>query len=188
MTRYTNVGWKRTYFQANSDPKDDQIASNTASTSAQGSPHDAAASSHAPYGSSDDTPAEPIRKRRRKSKSNAEPIAATESTPAAIASDGDMTSLSVRKSERTKVQAAKLKRNAKERARRAKSACFDYAYTSAMTMSISCHCSCRRQSRVDGSAPVETQSRTKCAYDLLCLSRGWALGQGLSIFTARCRS
>ena len=126
MTRYTNVGWKRTYFQASSDPKDDQIASNTASTSVQGSSHDLAASSHAPYGSSDDTPAESNRKRRRKSKSNAEPIAATESTPAAIASDGDMTSSLVTKSERTKVQTAKLKRSAKEKARRAKSACFDY--------------------------------------------------------------
>ena len=149
MTRYTNVGWKRTYFQASSDPKDDQIASNTASTSGQGSPHDAAASSHGPYGSNNDTPAEPNRKRRRKSKSNAEPNAATESTPANIASDGDETSSLVTKSERTKVQTAKQKRNAKEKARRAKSACFDYIYISAIMMPISCHYSCCRQSRVD---------------------------------------
>ena len=125
MTRYTNVGWKRTYFQA-TFPNDIQIPGNTASTSAQGSLHDAAASSHDPYGSSNDTPAEPNSKRRRKSKSSSEPNAAAESIISTVASDGEKTSPSGIRSERTKVPARKLKPKAKEKARRAKSAYFDY--------------------------------------------------------------
>jgi hypothetical protein len=115
MTRYTNVGWKRTFYQASFDPNDDQSASNTASTSMLGPPNDTAAPSH-----TIDTPAESDRKRRRKSKANSE-----DSIPATISSDGDKTSLSITKSERTKVLAAKpeLKANLKK-ARRAKSALF----------------------------------------------------------------
>lgn len=124
MTRYTNVGWKRTHFQA-SFPNDIQISGNTASTSVQGSPHDAATLSHAPHGSSNDTPAEPNRKRRRKSKSNSELNVDAVSFPAAVASDGDdKTRSSGTRSERTKLPAAKLKLRAKEKARTAKSASF----------------------------------------------------------------
>ena len=125
MTRYTNVGWKRTYFQA-TFPNDIQIPGNTASTSAQGSLHDAAATSHDPYGSSNDTPAEPNSKRRRKSKSNSEPNMAAESIPATVTSVGDKTSPSGTRSETTKYPAGKLKPKAKEKAKRAKSAYFVY--------------------------------------------------------------
>jgi hypothetical protein len=125
MTRYTNVGWKRTYFQA-TFPNDIQIPGNTASTSAQGSPHDAAASSHAPYGSSNDTPAEPNSKRRRKSKSNSEPDMAADSIPSTVTNDRDQMSPSGTKSESTKVPAGKLRPKDKEKARKAKSAYFDY--------------------------------------------------------------
>ena len=127
MTRYTNVGWKRTYFQA-TFPNDIQIPGNTASTSAQGSLHDAAATSHDPYGSSNDTPAEPNSKRRRNSKSNSEPNVAVDSIPATVASDGEKTCPSGTRSERTKVPAGKLKSKAKEKTRRAKSAYFVYHY------------------------------------------------------------
>jgi hypothetical protein len=51
---------------------------------------------------------------------------AAESIPAAVASDGDKTRSSGTRSERTKLPAAKLKLRAKEKARKAKSAYFDY--------------------------------------------------------------
>ena len=126
MTRYTDVGWKRTYFQASFDPNDDQIASHTASTSVLASPHDADAKAPAPNGSNIDTPTEPNHKRRRKSEPDSERGLAVDSVPAAVANDGDKMSSSVtdsaRPKARTKVLAAKLK----EKARRAKSAFFSY--------------------------------------------------------------
>ena len=127
MTRYTNVGWKRTYFQAQAsfDPNDDQIASNTASTSVLGPPHDAAAkASPAPYESNIDTPAESNHKRRRKSKANSERGVVVDSVPAAIANDADKASSSVTNSARTKTRKKVLAAKLKEKARRAKSAFF----------------------------------------------------------------
>ncbi len=119
MTRYTNVGWKRTYHQASFDPNGDQIARNTASTSLIGS--DAAATSHAPYESSIDTPAESNRIRRKKSKVDSvdsEGKVVADSKAATIAVDGDKTSSSVTKSKRTKkVLAAKLKLKARGKTR-----------------------------------------------------------------------
>jgi hypothetical protein len=119
MTRYTNVGWKRTYHQASFDPNDDQIARShgTPSTSVPGS-SDAAAQ----FESIIDTPAESNRKRRRKIKADLERRVAADSTPAAIASDEDKTSSSVAEKKRTRVLAGRPKPKTKEKIRRAKSA------------------------------------------------------------------
>jgi hypothetical protein len=118
MTRYTNVGWKRTYHQANFDPDDNQSARNTASTSVLSS-SDAAATFHASYKSGIDIPleAEPNRKGRRKSKADSERKVEADSAPVAIASNKDNTTSSVTKNTKTKKGlTAKLK------TRRAKSA------------------------------------------------------------------
>jgi hypothetical protein len=117
MTRYTNVGWKRTYHQASFDPNDDQIAPSAPSTSVPGS-SDAAAQ----FESIIDTPAESNRKRRRKSKADSERKVAADSTPAAIASDEDKTNSSVAEKKRTRVLAGRPKPKTKEKMRRAKSA------------------------------------------------------------------
>ena len=125
MTRYTNVGWKRTYFQASFDPNDDQITSNTASTSVLGPSHDAdAKASPAPYKSNIDTPTESNHKRRRKSKANSERGVAVDSVPAAIANDADKASSSITNSARTKTRKKVLAAKLKEKTRRAKSAFF----------------------------------------------------------------
>jgi hypothetical protein len=120
MTRYTNVGWKRTYHQANSDSNDDQIARSTPSTPVPGS-SDAAATSHAQFEGTIDTPAESSRKRPRRIKADSERNVAADSTPAAIASNEDETSSSVAKKKRRKVLAGRPKPKTKEQARRAKS-------------------------------------------------------------------
>jgi hypothetical protein len=119
MTRYTNVGWKRTYHQASFDPNDDQIARSPPSTPVPGS-SDAAVQ----FKSIIDTPAESNRKRRRKSKADSERKVAADSTPAAIAGDEDKTSSSVAKEKRMKVLAGRPKPRTKEKTRRAKSAQF----------------------------------------------------------------
>ena len=121
MTRYTNVGWKRAYHQASFHPNDDRIARSTSSTSVVGS-SDAAATSHAQFEHTIDTPGESNSKRRRKSKAYLERKVAADSTPAAIANDGDMTSSSVAEKKRTKVLAGRPKPRTREKARRAKSA------------------------------------------------------------------
>ncbi len=124
MTRYTNVGWKRTYHQASFDPDDDQGARNTASTSVLSS-SDAASTSHASYKSGIDIPlvAEPNRKSRRKSKADSERRVEADSAPVAIASNEEKTSSSVTKNTKTKkVLTAKLKLKGKLKTRRAKSA------------------------------------------------------------------
>lgn len=114
MTRYTNVGRKRTYLQASFDPNDNQVALNAPSTSALGS-HDASRSLHE---SNADAPPESSRKRRRKSKENFEKSIA-ESAPAAVAAgDSEKSNSPVTKSEKTKKALTKLK--AKERAKRLK--------------------------------------------------------------------
>lgn len=118
MTRYTNVGWKRTYHQASFDLNGDQIARSTPSTPVPGS-SDAAAQ----FESIIDTPAEPNRKRRRKSKGDSEREVAADSTPAAIADEDKASSLVVEK-KKTKIRAdrPKPKPKTKEKTRRAKSA------------------------------------------------------------------
>jgi hypothetical protein len=116
MTRYTNVGWKRTYHQASSDPNDDQIARSAPSTPVPGS-SDAAAQ----FESTNDTPAESNRKRRRKSKADPEREVVAESTPAAIATGEDKTSSSASEKKRTKILAGRPKPRTKEKTRRAKS-------------------------------------------------------------------
>ena len=119
MTRYTNVGRKRTYLQASFDPDDDQIASNVASTSSLRSPD----TTRTLHESSIDVPAiEPSRKRPRKSNANSKEDAAAESEPTTVTGDGNKESSQVIKSERTKKALAKLK--AKEKAKRVKSAYF----------------------------------------------------------------
>src|SRR5579863_7483473 len=117
MTRYTNVGRKRTYLQASFDPNDDQITSNVASTSSPRAPD-------ATHESIVDTPAEPKRKRPRKSKESSEEKVTAEPGSAAVAGDGSGKNSQNIKSERKKKALAKLKakEKAKERAKRAKSA------------------------------------------------------------------
>jgi hypothetical protein len=115
MTRYTNVGWKRTYHQAGFDPNDDQIPRSTPSTPVPGS-SDAAAQFE-----SIDTPVESNRKRRRKCKADSERMVAVDSTPAAIASDEGKTSSSVAEKKSTKVVTGRPKPKTKEKTRRAKS-------------------------------------------------------------------
>ena len=121
MTRYTNVGWKRTYHQANFDPNDDQIARSTPSTPVPCS-SDAATTSHAQFEGTIDTPAESNRKRPRKSKGDSERKVVPDSTPAAIANNDDKTSSSVAEKKRRKVLAGRPKLKTKEKTRRAKSA------------------------------------------------------------------
>ena len=118
MTRYTNVGRKRTYLQASFDPGDDQIASNVASTSSLRSPD----TTRTLHENSVDVPIEPSRKRPRKSNANSKEEAAAESGPTTVTGDGNKESPQVIKSERTKKALAKLK--AKEKAKRVKSAYF----------------------------------------------------------------
>jgi zinc finger CCHC domain-containing protein 9 len=122
MTRYTNVGRKRTYLQANFDPNDDQIASNVTSTSSLRPPN----ATFTLHESIADPPAESRRKRPRKSKESSEETKAAEPGPASVDGDGSRKNLQVSKSERKKKSLAKLKakEKAKERAKRAKSACF----------------------------------------------------------------
>lgn len=116
MTRYTNIGRKRTYINASFDPKNDQaVTTNAASTSAPGP----AGTSQIQHEGSVDAPVESSsRKRRRKSKGNSEEKTTAESTPAIAANDGEKKS--VVKSEKTRKALAKLK--AKERAKRGKCA------------------------------------------------------------------
>jgi len=119
MTRYTNVGWKRTYHQAGFDPNDDQIAQSTPSTPVHvPSSSDAAAQ----FESIIDTPAESNLKRRRKSNAESERKVAADSAPAAIASDEDKMSSSVAEKKRTKALAGRPKPKTKAKTRRAKSA------------------------------------------------------------------
>lgn len=122
MTRYTNVGRKRTYLQASFNPNDDQIASNVASTSSSRSP-DAA---HTLHESSVDAHAESRRKRPRKSKEISEEKSAAEPGPATADGDGSRNNSQVTKSERKKKALAKLK--AKAKAKRTKSACLFVGY------------------------------------------------------------
>ncbi|KAI0256065.1 hypothetical protein BJV78DRAFT_436283 [Lactifluus subvellereus] len=117
MTRYTNIGRKRTYIQASFDPKNDQVTTtNAASTSAPGTP----GTSQTHHEGSVDTPVKSSsRKRRRKSKGDSEETTAAESTPAIAANDGEKNK-SMAKSEKTRKALARLK--AKERAKRDKCA------------------------------------------------------------------
>jgi len=117
MTRYTNVGRKRTYVQASFDPGDDQITSNLASTSALNSLD----TSRTTHETSIDAAPEPSRKRSRKSKDRSGEKQTAESVSAVVISAGDKKNPPVTKSERAKKALAKLK--AKEKAKRAKSAC-----------------------------------------------------------------
>ena len=117
MTRYTNVGWKRTYHQASFDTNDDQIAPSTPSTPVPGS-----SDATAQFETIIDTPAESNRKRRRKSKADSERKVKADSTPAALASDEDKTSSSVAEKKRMKVLAGRPKPKTNEKTRRAKSA------------------------------------------------------------------
>jgi hypothetical protein len=117
MTRYTNLGKKRTYLQASFDPNDDQIASNVASTSSPRSP-DATRTLHE---NSVDAPAESHRKRPRMSKEKSEEKAAAEPGPGAADGDGSRKNSQATKSERKRKALAKLKE--KEKAKRTKSAC-----------------------------------------------------------------
>ena len=120
MTRYTNVGWKRTYHQANFDPNDDQIARSTPSTPVPCS-SDAATTSHAQFEGIIGTPAESNRKRPRISKGDPERKVVPDFTPAAIAGNNDKTSSSVAEKKRRKVLAGRPKLKTKEKTRRAKS-------------------------------------------------------------------
>lgn len=63
-----------------------------------------------------------------------------------------------------------------------------YGVLSAIITPIPLHYRYCRQGHVDRSAAVETHGGTSCAHDLLRMSPGWALGQGLSNHTTRCRS
>jgi hypothetical protein len=123
MTRYTNVGWKRAYHQASFDRNNDQITRSTPSTPVPG-PSDAAATSHTQSESiiQVDSPAEPKRKRRRKSKVDSEGNVAVDSTPADIANDEDKMSPLVAKKQGTKVLVGRPKLKTKEKTRRSKSA------------------------------------------------------------------
>jgi hypothetical protein len=112
MTRYTNIGRKRTYIQATFDPKNDHQASTTIAASTP-----VLDTSDLQHEGSVDTPVESNRpKRRRKSDGNSD---VARSTTAIAASDGEKKK-SVVKSEKTKKALAKLK--AKEKAKRAKCA------------------------------------------------------------------
>lgn len=178
MTRYTNVGWKRTYHQASSDPNDDQIPRSTLSTPVP-------SSSDAQFEGIIETPAESNRERPRKVKADSERKMAVGSTPAAIASNEDKTSSSVAEKKRREVIAGRRKPKTKEKTRRAKSEYFFFENINFHMRPIQLHCSCSRQSRGDRSAAVATHGGTTCAHDLLCMSPGWALGQGLSDYTRR---
>jgi zinc finger CCHC domain-containing protein 9 len=120
MTRYTNVGRKRTYVQASFDPNDDQTTTNAAaSTSALDSL--ALDVSCASYESSVNAPPESNHKRRRKSEENSGEKVAAEPAPAGTVAGGENKKNSqVTKTERKKKALARLK--AKEKAKRAKSA------------------------------------------------------------------
>ena len=63
-----------------------------------------------------------------------------------------------------------------------------YCFLSTIITPIPLHHSYSRQSHVNRSAAVETHSGTTCIHDLLRMSPGWALGQGLSNYTTRCKS
>jgi hypothetical protein len=116
MTRYTNIGWKKTYIQASFDPKNDQVSTtSSASTPALGTPN---ASQTQHEGGVDAPVKSSSRNRHRKSKGDSEERTVAESLPAIAASDREKKS--VVKSEKTKKALAKLK--AKERAKRAKCA------------------------------------------------------------------
>ena len=120
MTRYTNVGRKRTYLQASFDPNDDQ---NVASTSSPPSPDVTPSHTSNGTGAARDAPAEPSRKRRRKSNRNSEEnVADGSGPPAADAEGGSGKNPRATKSEKAKKALAKLK--AKEKAKRVKSAYF----------------------------------------------------------------
>jgi hypothetical protein len=188
MTRYTNVGKKRTYLQASFDPNNDQIASNVASTSSLRS--DATCTLHE---SSADPPAESRRKRPRKSKESSEEKIGAEPGPASVDGDGSRKNLQVTKSERKKKALAKLKakEKAKERAKRAKSACFFFSVLYTYTLvtqwqwcshPFATHSRCR-QSCVIRSSASETHRGTTHTHDVLRMSRGRTLGQGLSDHT-----
>ncbi|KAI9459098.1 hypothetical protein F5148DRAFT_1276836 [Russula earlei] len=115
MTRYTNVGRKRTYLQASLDPGDDQTALNVPAP-------DSLDASHPKHeGGVVDALAESRRKRRRHRKSGepSEGTWATESAPSAAASDGDKKGSPVTKSESVKVEALS-KPKAKDKPKRAK--------------------------------------------------------------------
>ena len=120
MTRYTNVGRKRTHLQASFDPNDDQ---NVASTSSPPSPD--VTPSHRTSngtGAASDAPAESSRKRRRKSNRNSEGNVVDGSGLPVDAEGGSGKHPRATKSEKAKKALAKLK--AKERAKRVKSTCF----------------------------------------------------------------
>jgi len=189
MTRYTNVGRKRTYLQASFDPNDDQIASNGASASSSRSP-DATRTLHE---SSVDAPTESRRKRPRKSKENSEEKAAAEPGPAAADGDGSRKNSQVTKSERKKKALAKLK--AKEKAKRSKSACLFVGsihidYNKIGDDAYTCHVNHSRcgQSHIVRSTAIKTHSGTTGAHDVLRVSGGRTLGQGLSDYTTRTRA
>jgi len=193
MTRYTNVGRKRTHLQATFDPNDDQNFPNVASTSSLPSQDVTLSGTSNGTGAASDAPAESRHKRRRKSKRNSEGKVSEESGPAADAGDGSAKNSRVTKSEKAKK--ARTKPMAKVKAKRVKSAYFSLSlplfcrsYTSWSTNSATAviltnqHAPNSRcgQCRIDQRAAVEAHSGTTRAHDVLRMPRGRTLCQGLS--------
>ncbi|KAH9061232.1 hypothetical protein EDB87DRAFT_1674191 [Lactarius vividus] len=114
MTRYTNAGRKRTYFQATFDPNDHE----TLTTAVSGTELDYSDPLRAQQEARVGTSPNPSRKRRRRSKVGSE--------EKVVAGDGE--DKPVVKSEKIKKALAKLK--AKERAKRAKKSAADRAAAS----------------------------------------------------------
>jgi hypothetical protein len=115
MTRYTNIGRKRTYLQASFDPENDQITTTNAA-----SPPPLSTPDSSPFQHEASVDAALVksgsRKRRRKSKGDSEEKRVAESTLVIAPHDGEQKA--VVKSQKTKKALAKLK--AKEKARRIK--------------------------------------------------------------------
>lgn len=196
MTRFTNVGRKRTYLQATFDPSDVQIFSNVASTSSLPSPDITPSGISNGIGAASDAPAESRHKRRRKTKRNSEGKVSEESGPPADADAGHGSTKNAQVAESDKVKKAPTKPMAKVKAKRFKSAYlslslsvsfvgfytslsnqFDNGGDNSQTHPPNSRC---EQCKIDQRAAVETHRGTTRAHDVLRMPRGRTRCQGLS--------